>query len=171
MYDSSAGNRVFGPDNQLCHSRAFFKENKNSESCFRMPEFVKQSTNINSGVDKFDWFVNVNYSSSFTSKAELTFPPNATNVIIIGKPYLDKIVLNENSKIELNLWIQNLELCNGRALIQPPAELLIQADASTKGWGGETCNGVSTGGMQSAHKMKNDLNVLELLAIKLAKRS
>ena len=85
--------------------------------------------------------------------------------------YLDKIVLNENSKIELNLWVQNLELCNGRALIQPPAELLIQTDASTKGWRGETCNGVSTGRMWSAHKMKNDLNVLELLAIKLAKRS
>ena len=38
--------------------------------------------------------------------------------------YLDKIVLNENSKIELKWWVQNLELCNGRALIQPPAEVL-----------------------------------------------
>ena len=27
--------------------------------------------------------------------------------------YLDKIVLNENSKIELKWWVQNLELCNG----------------------------------------------------------
>ena len=49
--------------------------------------------------------------------------------------YLDKIVLNENSKIELKWWVQNLELCNGRALIQPPAEVLTQTDASTKGWG------------------------------------
>ena len=27
---------VFGPDNQLCHSRTFFKQKKNSESSFRM---------------------------------------------------------------------------------------------------------------------------------------
>ena len=39
--------------------------------------------------------------------------------------YLDKIALNENSKIELKWWVQNLELCNSRALIQPPAEVLI----------------------------------------------
>ena len=51
---------VFGPDNQLCHSRTFFKQNKNSESSFRMSEFVKESTNINSGVDKVDWLVDVN---------------------------------------------------------------------------------------------------------------
>ena len=28
--DTSAENRVFGPENQLCHSRTFFKQNKNS---------------------------------------------------------------------------------------------------------------------------------------------
>ena len=50
--DTSAGNRVLKPDNQLCHSRTFMKQNKNSEISFRMSEFVKQSTNINSGIDK-----------------------------------------------------------------------------------------------------------------------
>ena len=61
-----------------------------------MSEFVKQSTNINSGVDKVDWLVDVNYSSS---KIELPFPSNATNIIFIGKlSYLDEIVLNKNSK-------------------------------------------------------------------------
>ena len=130
--NTSAGNRFFGPENQLCHSRTFFKQNENSESSFRMSEFAKQSTNINSGVDKVDWLVDVNYSSS---KIELPFPSNATNIIFIGKlSYLDEIVLNENSKIKLKWWIQNLELCNGWASIQPPAEVLIQADASTKGW-------------------------------------
>ena len=81
-------NRVLGPDNQLCHSRTFFKQNKNSESSFRMPEFVKQSTNINSGFDKVDWLVDVNYLRSFTSKVELSFPSNTTNIIFIGKPFL-----------------------------------------------------------------------------------
>ena len=69
--DTSAGNRVFGPDNQLYHRETFFKQNKNSESSFRMSEFVKESSNIISGIDETDWLVDVNYSSSFTSKAEL----------------------------------------------------------------------------------------------------
>ena len=36
-----------------------------------MSEFVKQSTSISSGVDKVDWF-DVSYSSSFSSKVELS---------------------------------------------------------------------------------------------------
>ena len=53
-----------------------------------MSEFVKQSANINSGVDKADWFVDVNYSNSFTSKVELSFRSNTANIIFIGKPFL-----------------------------------------------------------------------------------
>ena len=44
--------------------------------------------------------------------------------------YLDKVVLNKNSKIEPKWWVKNLELYNGQALIQPPAEVLIQTDVS-----------------------------------------
>ena len=74
--------------------------------------------------------------------------------------YLDKIFLNEISKIELKWWVQDVELCNGRVLIQPPAEA----------WGA-TCNGISARGMWSAQEMKNHINVLELLAIELAKQT
>ena len=82
--------------------------------------------------------------------------------------YLGKVVLNENSKIELKWWVQNLKLCNGRALIQPPAKLLIQTGASTKGWGQHSMESISTGVILSAQEMKNHINVSELLAIKLA---
>ena len=81
--------------------------------------------------------------------------------------YLDKIVLNKNSQIKLKLRVQYLELSNGRVLIQPPAEVLIQTDASTKGCGA-TCNRISAAGICSAQEMKNHINLLELLAIKLA---
>ena len=50
--DTSAGNRLFGPGNQLCHTITFFKQNKNSESSFRISKFVKEFTNISSGVFK-----------------------------------------------------------------------------------------------------------------------
>ena len=39
--DTIAASRFFGPENQLCHSRAFTKQNKNLESNFRKSEFVK----------------------------------------------------------------------------------------------------------------------------------
>ena len=89
-----------------------------------MSEFVKQSKNINSGVDKVDWLVDVNYSSSFTSKIDLSFPPNLRNIIFIGKAFLFKqnYFKRKNSKVELKWWVQNL-LCNGWALVQPPAEV------------------------------------------------
>ena len=45
------------------------------------------------------------------------------------------------------------------------AEVLIQTDASTKGYG--KCNRISTGRMWSAQELKNHINVLELLSIKL----
>ena len=52
-----------------------------------MSEFVKQSRNINSGVDKADWLIDINYSSSFNSKVELSFHSNTTN-IFTKKPFL-----------------------------------------------------------------------------------
>ena len=90
--DTSAGNRVFGPDNQLCHPGTFFKQNKNSESGFRMSEFVKQSTNISSGVEKVAWVVGLLTGLS-TIQAVLPERLNyrflhATNIIFIGKSFL-----------------------------------------------------------------------------------
>ena len=54
-----------------------------------MSEFVKQSTNINSGVEKVDWLFDVNYSSSFTSKVELPFPSQIQQISSLSeKPFL-----------------------------------------------------------------------------------
>ena len=80
----------------------YFKQNENTESSFRMSEFVAQSTNINSGVDNSDCHVEVNHSSSFTSKVNCGFL-QMQQILSLAEnlPYLYKIVLNENSKIEL----------------------------------------------------------------------
>ena len=55
-----------------------------------MSELIKRSPEMNSGVDKVDWHIDVNHSSSFTSKVRLSFPPNATNIIFNGKLFLFK---------------------------------------------------------------------------------
>ena len=70
-----------------------------------------------------------------------------------------------------------------RSFQWPLAQVLIQADTSAKGWGrgggggggggghwrgGAIWNGISTGGMWLAQEMKHHINILELLAVKLA---
>ena len=81
--------------------------------------------------------------------------------------YQQKIVLNHQSKTESLWWITYLDLCNDRPLIEFLAQTLIQTDASSKGWGGATCHGISTGGMWSAQEMKYHINILELITVKL----
>ena len=164
--DTSAENRIFGLYSQLCHPGTFFKQNKNSDSSFRMSEFVKQSTNINFGVDKVNWLVDVNYSSSFTSKVELSFPSNATNVIFIAKPFLYRQNCS-GRKLKNQTKIVGTKLRTGHfSSINLTACRGINTDRClNKGMGGMESQ---QGGMWSVQKIKNHINVLELLAIKLA---
>ena len=67
---------------------------------------------------------------------------------------------------ELQWWIQNLNICNGRYFIQSYIQVLIQTDAPRKGWG-VVCQGISTGGQWSKEEQLLHINVLELKAVKL----
>ena len=63
-------------------------------------------------------------------------------VIITGKnkedkgsrSYLTLVKLTSMKKNKLLRWVNNLEICNGQLVIQPKAQVLIQADASNKAW-------------------------------------
>ena len=80
----------------------------------------------------------------------------------MGKPFFFRQnYFEQNLKNQFEMVVENVKLCNGRALIQPSAEVLIQTDASLKDWVA-TCNGISTERMWSAQDMKNHMNVLEL---------
>ena len=83
--------------------------------------------------------------------------------------YCKKVILNKNSKEELQRWIKNLKVCNGRYLIQSHSQGLIQTDASRKGWG-TVCQGKSTEWKWKWSKEEHllHINVLELKAVKLA---
>ena len=59
--------------------------------------------------------------------------------------YQATVLLNRNSKEELEWWIQNLQIFNRRCLIQPQTFLTIRTDASKKGWGA-VCQGIPSGG-------------------------
>ena len=60
--------------------------------------------------------------------------------------YNHQISLSYQAKEELEWWIQNLDLCNGRYLIQNTSQITIQTDASKTGWGA-FCQGVRTRGV------------------------
>ena len=78
-----------------------------------------------------------------------------------------KLVLNRNSKEELQWWIQNFKICNGCYLIQSHSQVLIQTDASIKGRV-SVCQGISTEGQWSKEEQLLHINILELKAVKLA---
>ena len=110
------------------------------ESSFRMLEFVTKSTNINSEIGKVDWLVTSTIQAVLPARLNCHLLQMQQISSLFEKLfYLDKIILNKTSKIELNWWIKNLELSKCYALIQLPTEVLIQTHASKKGWGA-LCN-------------------------------
>ena len=81
--------------------------------------------------------------------------------------YQHQVTRNSSAKQELLWWVQNLKLFNGRFLIQTQAQMVIQTDASKTGWGA-SCQGLTTRGVWSKQERTLHINVLELLAVKLA---
>ena len=81
--------------------------------------------------------------------------------------YQHQVTLNSSAKQELLWWVQNLKLCNGRCLVQPQAQMVIQTDASKTGLE-VSYQGLTTRGVWSKQERSLHINVLELLAVKLA---
>ena len=49
--------------------------------------------------------------------------------------YQHQVTLNPSAKQEFLWWVQKLKLCNGRCLVEPQAQMVIQTDASKAGCG------------------------------------
>ena len=49
--------------------------------------------------------------------------------------YSSGMKLSDEVKTELQWWVQNLHLSNGRSVISYPSQLIIASDASLEGWG------------------------------------
>ena len=68
-----------------------------------------------------------------------------------AQSYRTQIILNKESQGELKWWIHNLQTWNGKDILPPPPDLIIQSDASLQGWGA-VCNGTRTGGHWSTER-------------------
>ena len=84
-----------------------------------------------------------------------------------GKNFESSVDLSEEITKEINWWIQNLNLNNGKTLIAVSPQMTISTDASNQGWGA-FCRGQRTGGPWSLQEKKLHINVLELKAIQIA---
>ena len=107
-------------------------------------------------------------TNSGTCKDSVKISSAPTNCVSKEKMnYQSVIALNIKSRTELTWWIENLRFCNGRTFSQLNPQVIIQTDASLTGWGA-VCNGVQTSGQWTEEERSLHINVLELLAIKLA---
>ena len=81
--------------------------------------------------------------------------------------HLTLVKLTPMTKNEFLWWVKNLELCIGRLVIQPLAQVLIQTDTSKKGWR-VVCREIRTRGQWSKKEQYVNISHLELSAIKFA---
>lgn len=90
--------------------------------------------------------------------------------LLEGKCYDDHVAISNQMKESLSWWLANIEACNGRAIITPAPDLVIEADACNTGWGG-TCGNDRTGGGWSQEEANYHINAKELLAASLSVQS
>ena len=75
--------------------------------------------------------------------------------------------LSAETKRELHWWASFLDQWNGKSLVVHQPDLVIESDASLRGWGA-AAQGVTTGGPWSRQEKKYHINFLEILAASLA---
>ena len=87
-----------------------------------------------------------------------------------GSPDYDSSVKLSSEAVEdLQWWIHSLRHHNGRPIYSPEPTLVLELDASKKGWGAHCReNGISTGGPWTREESQAHINWLELKAAFLA---
>ena len=81
-----------------------------------------------------------------------------------GRDYDSLIMLSQEARQELKMWLTNLEMWHGRAMVMSRPSLIIQTDASLLGWGAVCLNtGKEANGLWSKEETMLHINVLELM--------
>ena len=80
-----------------------------------------------------------------------------------GQDYSVLLALSTEEQEELQWWLDHLAAWNGKTIMAEKPSVVIESDASTRGWGA-TCEGVRTGGPWSPEESQWHINCLEALA-------
>lgn len=87
-----------------------------------------------------------------------------------NQSYEDKVQLSAPAKGELRWWLENLRHSNGKSVISPGPDRVIETDASNSGWGATMQNQKVQGHWTNSEKSEH-INALELRAVWLALRT
>ncbi|KAI8516362.1 hypothetical protein Bbelb_049430 [Branchiostoma belcheri] len=92
-------------------------------------------------------------------------------VLRVTRGHWEQLVpLTESARADLKWWTDHLPRHNSRPILSPAADIVVETDASTAGWGGYS-NGVHTGGRWSVEEGQAHINILELRAASLTVRA
>ena len=83
-----------------------------------------------------------------------------------GQSYETTCLLSVEAREELQWWTSYLEQWNGKSLLIHQPDLVIESDASLRGWGA-AAQGITTGGPWSQQERRHHINCLEILAAAL----
>ena len=88
-------------------------------------------------------------------------------VFAASRSFETMVSLNEEATMELWWWVGMLRAWNGRPILPPTPDLIIETDASLLGWGAASGQ-MSTGGLWSEDERAQHINALELAGGALA---
>lgn len=89
-----------------------------------------------------------------------------TKALLEHKSYGTKVPLTPETREELRWWIHYMDQHNGRAILSPGPDVVIDTDASKTGWGA-TNQITDANGFWTAEEAAEHINVLELRAVRL----
>ncbi|XP_040178560.1 LOW QUALITY PROTEIN: uncharacterized protein LOC120912608 [Rana temporaria] len=87
-----------------------------------------------------------------------------------GLRYADEVHLSSEARVELQWWLRHAVEWNGRTIFNSHPDVIIESDASRRGWGARL-GGTSTGGTWSRAESLLHINALELSAALFAIQS
>jgi hypothetical protein len=78
--------------------------------------------------------------------------------------YETTLKLNQGVRAELQWWLHNLQIHNGKQISMETPELTISSDSSSEGWGAH-CLGQGASGKWNPQESKLHINIKELMAV------
>ena len=135
--DTCPGNRVSRSENKLSLHDSFSTRGQNTEHNNSMLQSITNTSDHIVGTHKSHRTPLIHSTSSATRGGCNfgTCRDNKISILVQKKSYQTVLTLNKQSLEELVWWKENLTFQNGKSLRILQPDLIIQTDASKKGWG------------------------------------
>ena len=128
-------------------------------------KFLSFSSDKTKGISEeagtITWQTDYISSGSPSSTPPLPTTADDSESLTEYQSYDSLIVLPDHCMDEIQWWIQNLPLQNGKAMITPAPDMIVSSNASKKGWGAAYKTS-QTGGRWSRKDRKLHINILEM---------